>query len=191
MFGLTVHTNTNGQLDSALGCSFEQREQTVSSWMFGFIWVLIEISNLFLVHSNRQNLFFLEFVRMVFVSFDNHESVIFVQSDFRGHQKNFGKEVLFLQQFFVIWLLDLSTFISHRTYNNLKASAEPFLQNNSPPLSSQINSQNKVKLSGELKYFVTSFYKFIVMRTSSNLNDLMMSLAGKTDSKLGFTTTVK
>lgn len=29
------------------------------------------------------------------------------------------------------------------------------------------------------------------MRTSSNLNDLMMSLAGKTDSKLGFTTTVK
>lgn len=29
------------------------------------------------------------------------------------------------------------------------------------------------------------------MRNSSNLNDLMMSLAGKTDSKLGFTTTVK
>ncbi len=31
----------------------------------------------------------------------------------------------------------------------------------------------------------------LLMRTSSNLNDLMMSLAGKTDSKLGFTTTVK
>jgi hypothetical protein len=29
------------------------------------------------------------------------------------------------------------------------------------------------------------------MRTGSNLNDLMMSLAGKTDAKLGFTTTVK
>jgi hypothetical protein len=29
------------------------------------------------------------------------------------------------------------------------------------------------------------------MRNSSNLNDLMMSLAGRTDSKLGFTTTVK
>lgn len=34
-------------------------------------------------------------------------------------------------------------------------------------------------------------YNFIVMRTGSNLNDLMMSLAGRTDSKLGFTTTVK
>lgn len=29
------------------------------------------------------------------------------------------------------------------------------------------------------------------MRNTSNLNDLMMSLTGKTDSKLGFTTTVK
>jgi len=29
------------------------------------------------------------------------------------------------------------------------------------------------------------------MRSNSNLNDLMMSLGGKTDSKLGLTTTVK
>lgn len=29
------------------------------------------------------------------------------------------------------------------------------------------------------------------MKTSLNLNDLMLSLAGKTDSKLGYTTTVK
>ena len=35
------------------------------------------------------------------------------------------------------------------------------------------------------------FYNFIAMRTSSNLNDLMMSLAGRTESKLGLTTTVK
>ena len=34
-------------------------------------------------------------------------------------------------------------------------------------------------------------YNFIGMRTSANLNDLMMSLAGRTDSKLGCTTTVK
>jgi hypothetical protein len=31
----------------------------------------------------------------------------------------------------------------------------------------------------------------LLMRTSSNLNDLMMSLSGKGDTKLGFTTTVK
>jgi hypothetical protein len=31
----------------------------------------------------------------------------------------------------------------------------------------------------------------LLMRNGSNLNDLMMSLAGRTDSKLGFTTTVK
>ncbi len=29
------------------------------------------------------------------------------------------------------------------------------------------------------------------MRTSSNLNDLMISLAGRTEGKLGLTTTVK
>ena len=29
------------------------------------------------------------------------------------------------------------------------------------------------------------------MKTSMNLNDLMMSLAGKTEGKLGYTTTVK
>jgi hypothetical protein len=29
------------------------------------------------------------------------------------------------------------------------------------------------------------------MRNNSNLNDLMMSLGGKTDNKLGLTTTVK
>lgn len=29
------------------------------------------------------------------------------------------------------------------------------------------------------------------MRTNSNLNDLMMSLAGRTEGKLGLTTTVK
>lgn len=34
-------------------------------------------------------------------------------------------------------------------------------------------------------------YNFIGMRTSANLNDLMMSLGGRTDSKLGCTTTVK
>lgn len=31
----------------------------------------------------------------------------------------------------------------------------------------------------------------LLMKTSMNLNDLMMSLAGKTEGKLGYTTTVK
>lgn len=37
----------------------------------------------------------------------------------------------------------------------------------------------------------SQIYNFIDMRTNSNLNDLMMSLAGRTEGKLGLTTTVK
>ena len=42
-----------------------------------------------------------------------------------------------------------------------------------------------------LLFWVSVCNNFIGMRNGSNLNDLMMSLAGKSDSKLGFTTTVK
>ena len=113
MLGLAVNTYANGQLNSAFRCSFEQREQPMTCRVLGFVWILIKASYLFLIDSDRENFLFLEFVWVIFVSFDNHESMIFVQSYFGGHEKNFGEEVLFFEQFLVIWLLDLPTFISH------------------------------------------------------------------------------
>lgn len=44
---------------------------------------------------------------------------------------------------------------------------------------------------GNIKLQQKYWYIILLMRGSANLNDLMMSLGGKTDAKLGLTTTVK
>jgi len=62
-----------------------------------FVWILIKAFYLFLINGDWENLLFLEFIRVILVSFDNHESMIFMESDFRGHEKNFGEKVLFFE----------------------------------------------------------------------------------------------
>lgn len=46
--------------------------------VLSFVWILIKASYLFFIDSDRKNFLFLEFVWVIFVSFDNHEPMIFV-----------------------------------------------------------------------------------------------------------------
>lgn len=64
--------------------------------VLGCIRVFIEISYLFLIDGDRKHLFLFKFVRMVLVTFDDHESIVFVQLDLRWHQENLRKEILLL-----------------------------------------------------------------------------------------------
>lgn len=82
------------------------------------IRVLIEVANLFLVDSYRQDLFLFKFVGVILVTFDDHETMIFVQFDLRWHQKYLRKEVLLLEKLLVIWLFQIVALVCHRIYNN-------------------------------------------------------------------------
>lgn len=93
---LTVHTYANGQLDPTFGCASEKRKKPVTCRVLGCIRVFIEVSYLFLVDGDRKHLFLFKFVRMVLVTFDDHESIVFVQLDLRWHQENLRKEILLL-----------------------------------------------------------------------------------------------
>jgi hypothetical protein len=89
------------------------------------VGVLVEVSDLLLVNRYRQYLLLLEFVRVVLVTLDDHEAVVLVQSDLGRHQEYLWEEVLLLQQLLVVRLLQLPTFISHRTYNNIQKTQPP------------------------------------------------------------------
>jgi hypothetical protein len=77
----------------------------VACWVFGAVGIFIEVAYLFLVDGDGQYFLLLEFVGMILVAFDDHESVIFVQFDLRRCQEDLGKEVLLLEKLFVVWLL--------------------------------------------------------------------------------------
>lgn len=72
MLWLTVHADTNCQLNSSFRCALKEWQKSVSGRMTNSIRILIEISNLFLIDSDREHLFFFEFIGMVFISFDHH-----------------------------------------------------------------------------------------------------------------------
>ena len=63
----------------------------------GSVWVLIKIPDLLFVDCDRQDLFLFKFIRMILIAFDDHEPLFFMQSDFRWHQEDLGKEILLLQ----------------------------------------------------------------------------------------------
>ena len=118
MFGFAVDADADGQLDASLEGAFEEGEQAVSGWVPGPFGVLVEVADFFLVNGDRKYLLLLEFVGVVFFALDDHQSVVLVESDFRGDEEDFGEEVLLLEQFLVVGLFKLPAFVSHRTIIN-------------------------------------------------------------------------
>lgn len=77
----------------------------MACWMFGAIGIFIKVAYLFLVDGDGQYFLLLEFVGMILVAFDDHESVVFVQFDLGRRQEDLGKEVLLFEKLFVVRLL--------------------------------------------------------------------------------------
>ena len=73
--------------------------------MFGAIGIFIKVAYLFLIDGDGQYFLLLEFVGMILVAFDDHESVVFVQFDLGRRQEDLGKEVLLFEKLFVVRLL--------------------------------------------------------------------------------------
>lgn len=58
-------------------------------------WVLVEGFDLFLIDGDGKYLFFLELIRMGLISFNNHQSIIFMEFNLTWGKEYFGEEVLF------------------------------------------------------------------------------------------------
>lgn len=70
-----------------------------------FLRELVEGFDLLLVDSDGEDFLLLELVGMSLISFDDHESVVFVEFDLTGSEEDFGEEVLFFEYFLIVGLL--------------------------------------------------------------------------------------
>jgi hypothetical protein len=77
----------------------------VASRVTSSIRVLVEVADLSLVDGDRQYLLLLELVRMVLIALHDHESLVLVQADLRGHKKYLGEKVSLLQDLLIVGLL--------------------------------------------------------------------------------------
>lgn len=75
----------------------------------GCLWIFVEVADFLLVYGDGQHFLLLKLVWMVFVALDHHQSLVLVQADLGGHQEDLGEEVLVLQDFLVVRLLQLGT----------------------------------------------------------------------------------
>lgn len=53
----------------------------MSCWMTTGVRIFIEVTNLSFVNGDGEDLFFLELVRMILISFDYKQSLIFMESN--------------------------------------------------------------------------------------------------------------
>lgn len=105
MLGLGVDADADGQLYPPLRCSLEEREEPVAGRVAGSIRVLVEVTDLSFINGDRQYLFLLELVRVVLIALDHHQSLVLVQADLGGHEKDLREEVSLLQDLLIVGLL--------------------------------------------------------------------------------------
>lgn len=67
--------------------------------------ILVEVFNLFFVDCDRKYFLLLKLIRMCFVAFYYHEAMIFMELYFARSKEDFGEEVLFFEDFFIVGLL--------------------------------------------------------------------------------------
>ena len=112
---LTVHADTNRQLYMALLRAFEQRKQSVACWVFdSSVLILFGVYGklVYLVFVDLYGFYFLFLVLigLLPISLDYFDPCVFVQPDFGRLQEDLREEILHLEDFIVVGLLQVLTF---------------------------------------------------------------------------------